>query len=543
MKEMKKVFTGILSALLVISLVGCSNTETTATSATSSTGTSKDGKVMTIGLNSEIASMDPAFAYDNNTNAVVDQITEGLLAFDQKNQLIPCLAEAWKQTDALTYVYTIRQGVKFSDGTEMTADDVVYSMNRIKDATTGSYLNWMYSNVDTIKKTGDWEVTVTLTQPDALWQYVPATTAGHVVSKAFCEANGDNVGKPGTGLLGTGPYVYSDWTQGSEIVLTRNKNYWNPDSVAANAADVLDYKIITEGTTLVSAMQSGQVDLTMGITVDQLPTIESSKNLSVITSDSFGVDYIAFNCSKAPFNDVNVRKAIYYAMDKNQIVNNICNNTVDAANAAIFGRAVCTFNVNDWSTYLKNVPDYAYNLEKAKEYLAKSSVPNGFDCTIVCSQSAIQNSEALMLQAALKELNINLSINKVTEDERVSIFNGGNNRDYDMIFCLWFSDFPDPAGNLNSLYPSDAGGEGGSNAAVYSNSRVDTLLSQELSSSDPNERTQIMQKILDIVTDEVPYMILDYPKVLMVTDQKVQDATFAAMYQYNLLFKEFNISE
>lgn len=540
MKSIKKVLAAFLSALLVVGLVGCSNAGTTAPS-TSAGGAG--GKTLTIGLNSEIAAMDPAFAYDNNTNAVVDQITEGLLAFDQKNQLIPCLAEKWEQTNDLTYVYTIRQGVQFSDGTDMTADDVVYSMNRVKDASVGSYLNWMYGNVASIEKTGDWEVTVTLSQPDALWQYVPATTAGHVMSKAFCEANGDKVGKPGTGLLGTGPYVYSDWTQGSEIVLNRNENYWNTDSMAADSPDVLDYKIITEGTTLVSAMQSGQVDLTMGISVDQLPTVEADKNLSVITSDSFGVDYIAFNCAKEPFNDVNVRKAIYYAMDKNQIVSDICNNTVDAANSAIFGPAVCTFSVDEWAAYLKKLPDYAYNIETAKEYLAKSSVPNGFDCSIVCNQSAIQNSEALLLQAALKELGINLSINKVTEDERVSIFNGGNNRDYDMIFCLWFSDFPDPAGNLNSLYPSTAGGEGGSNAAVYANSQVDTLLSQELSSSDPDERTAIMQQLLDIVTDEVPYMILDYPKVLMVTDQRVQNATFAAMYQYSLLFKEFNVTD
>jgi len=539
MKKMKRVSAIVLSVLMILAVfTGCGSTATPATSTASSAGGSK---TLTVGLSSEIVAMDPAFAYDNNTNAVVDQITEGLLEFDKNNQLIPCLAESWKQTDSLTYVYHIRQGVTFSDGSKMTADDVVFSMNRIKDTATGSFLNWMYGNVASIAKTGDWDVTVTLTQPDALWQYVPATTAGHVMSKAFCDSKGAEVGKPGTGLLGTGPYVFGSWTQGSEIVLNRNKNYWNASSIAANAADVLDYKIITEGTTLVSAMQSGQVDLTMGITADQLSTIQAAKNLNVKTSDSFGVDYIAFNTSKAPFNDVNVRKAIYFALDKDQIVKNICNNTVDAANAAIFGKAVCTFNVDDWTAYLKTVPDYAYNMATAKEYLKKSTVPNGFDCSIVCNQSAIQNSEALLLQSALKELGINLTINKVTEDERVSTFNGANSRNYDMIFCLWFSDFPDPAGNLNSLYPSTAGGEGGSNAAVYANSKVDGLLSAELASSDPTERTTIMKQILGVVTDEVPYMILDYPKVLMITNQRVPDATFAAMYQYSLLFKEFSI--
>ncbi len=182
-------------------------------------------------------------------------------------------------------------------------------------------------------------------------------------------------------------------------------------------------------------------------------------------------------------------------------------------------------------------------MEKAKEYLAKSSVPDGFECSIVCNQTATQNAEALLLQTALKELNITLNINKVTEDERVSTFMGGDGRNYDMIFCLWFSDFPDPAGNLNSVYPSTAGEEGGANAAVYNNSDVDTWLTEELASSDSTERTELMQKILDKVTDDVPYLVLDHPKVIMVTNSKVVEPKFSAEYQFNLFFKDFNLNK
>ena len=112
-----------------------------------------------------------------------------------------------------------------------------------------------------------------------------------------------------------------------------------------------------------------------------------------------------------------------------------------------------------------------------------------------------------------------------------------------MIFCLWFSDFPDPAGNLNSLYPSTAGGEGGSNAAVYQDEEVDTWLSQELASSNPDERTQLMQQILDKVMDDVPYLVLDYPKAIMVTNSKVQNPQFSAEYQFNLFFKDFSLAK
>ena len=401
----------------------------------------------------------------------------------------------------------------------------------------------MYANVDSIEKTGDWEVTVKLSTPDALWQYVPATTAGHVISQKFYEENKDDFGKPGTGIIGTGPYKFDSWTKDSEIVLSENENYWDKDNNAENAAKTLDYKIITEGTTLVSALQSGQVDLTMGLPTDQIPVIKKNDSLTITESDSFGTDYIAFNTQKAPFDDVNVRKAIYYALDRNQILDNITNGTVSEASASLINEALCTFNENDWKEYLKNVPDYEYNMEKAKEYLAKSSVPDGFECSIVCNQTATQNAEALLLQTALKELNITLNINKVTEDERVSTFMGGDGRNYDMIFCLWFSDFPDPAGNLNSVYPSTAGEEGGANAAVYNNSDVDTWLTEELASSDSTERTELMQKILDKVTDDVPYLVLDHPKVIMVTNSKVVEPKFSAEYQFNLFFKDFNLNK
>ena len=196
------------------------------------------------------------------------------------------------------------------------------------------------------------------------------------------------------------------------------------------------------------------------------------------------------------------------------------------------------------SNFISDIQDnYEYNMEKAKEYLAKSSVPDGFECSIVCNQTATQNAEALLLQTALKELNITMNINKVTEDERVSTFMGGDGRNYDMIFCLWFSDFPDPAGNLNSVYPSTAGEEGGANAAVYNNSDVDTWLTEELASSDSTERTELMQKILDKVTDDVPYLVLDHPKVIMVTNSKVVEPKFSAEYQFNLFFKDFNLNK
>ena len=182
MKSKKIIALGLVAAMTIAMVTGCGGKKSESSNKTVTSQSEADE--MVIGMNSDIIACDPAFAYDNNTNAVVDQITEGLLAYDQDNKLVSKLAKSWEQVDDVTYKYEIRDDVKFSDGTQMTADDVVFSLNRIKDPSVASYLNWMYANVDSIEKTGDWEVTVKLSTPDALWQYVPATTAFVLLSYA-----------------------------------------------------------------------------------------------------------------------------------------------------------------------------------------------------------------------------------------------------------------------------------------------------------------------------------------------------------------------
>jgi peptide/nickel transport system substrate-binding protein len=112
----------------------------------------------------------------------------------------------------------------------MTMDDVLYSMERIANPDTASYLGWMYDNVASMEQTGDWELTVTLAAPDATWQYVPGTTACHVISKAHAEAAGDQLGTPEGGLMGTAPYKFVSWQNGTSVELTRNENYWGEDA-------------------------------------------------------------------------------------------------------------------------------------------------------------------------------------------------------------------------------------------------------------------------------------------------------------------------
>lgn len=508
-------------------------------------GKGKNGgdSTFTVALDSDIVALDPAFAYDFTTNPVINQITEGLLTFDENNELVPWLASDWSQTDDTTYVYTIRDDVCFSDGTPMTMDDVMFSLERTMNPDTGSYLQWMFSPVESIEQTGDWELTVKLSQPSATWQYVFGTTAGHIISKAYYEEHADNFGTAEGGILGTGPYKFESWSSGQNIVLTKNENYW--DDSADIQIDRLVFNVIPEDTTRVTALQSGQVDFTASTPPDMLETLENDENLQVQSIPTMGVTFLAFNTQRAPFNDVNVRKAIYSAIDVADIKENIVKDTGETATLLPNGPALFTSSTDAWNEYAQEHPAYTYDLDQAKEYLAASDYPDGFDCTLLTTEASIRYSMALAIQEDLKALNINVEIVRVSADEHTAyqfgnILDADGNRDFDMIIAGWESDYPDIAGNIEPLYSSANTGEGGSNTAVYVNDQVDELIALQSQTTDPDQRSEYLFQALDIITEDIPYIFLEYPNRQVTMQNGYEGFTLNASWLWNLQFKNIH---
>lgn len=198
MKKLVKLATFILAVSIIFSTLftGCGNGEN---------NTDSKKTIFNVALSGDIKAVDSAFGYDRNTNAVVLQVTEGLFYYDVNNKIVPRLAKSYKVVNPTTYVYEIRNDVNFSDGTPLTVDDVVFSLNRYKDPSNASEVAWMFANVTSITKTGDWEVTVKLSKPDALWEQTLATTAGHVYSKKYYEEHKNNFGKPDGVFLAQDP--------------------------------------------------------------------------------------------------------------------------------------------------------------------------------------------------------------------------------------------------------------------------------------------------------------------------------------------------
>lgn len=554
---MKKNMIKSLAAALsfAVCLTGCSTGNTSSSGSVGSSTAGGDSSAVSAGsadttlkwaLDSDIVSLDPIYAYDTTTNLVVVQVVESLLYINPDGSVSPMLAKSWECVDDKTYVYEIRDDVTFSDGTPMTVDDVIFSMERNMGDGSDSYVAWMFDSVDSIEKTGDWEITVHLKNPDAFWQYVPATTGGAVISEAYYNEHKDNFGTASGGILATGAYKFDHWTNGSEIVLTENENYW--DDSAPVDFKTIDYTIISEDTTRIAALKTGQIDFSVNVSVDMIGQLSDAENLTLDSVHAYRIDHLAFNTEKAPFNDVNVRKAIAYAIDAENLVNNIYGEYGQPGSGLLFGDALYTIgSADDWQKFADTLDNYSYNIEKAKECLAASAYPDGFDCRLAVSNISYYQSMAVYIQAALAEIGINVSVEQHTYDEMITIQFGNlldadGYKDYDMGLFDWQADFPDPAGNVRPILISSNAGAGGSNTSSFKNADVDALFTKENNSVDEAERVDLIKQYSEIILDQVPVYVLCFSNQTFAVNKRFT-ADIGPLYFWDLTAKDFKLAQ
>jgi len=507
---MKKHFYFAAVLLLAASLVitGCSKQKSSSADAKSG------GFTFTIALSEDIRAVDPGVAWNYVTNQVTNQLTESLVSFDANDNIIPELAKSWRQLDDLTYVYDVRDDIVFSDGTKMTMDDVLFSYERAMDPDGGTYFSDFFNDVESFTCNG-WQFVIKLSQPSAVFKYIPAIGAARIISKDYYLKHADNFGTAAGGILATGPFVYQSWTSGQEIILKKNLNYWDKAKLAANIVDTLVFKIIPEDTTRVIALQTGNADFCVNLPPDMIDQLAADPNLNLTVVDSYSLTYLALNTQRPPTSDVNVRKAISRAMDIPEFQRQIIKSAGSAGSILPFGPALYGEDAGKWQKYISDNQGYTYDLAAAKRHLANSAYPNGFSCDLIVSENSMANQRALYIQESLKALNINVNIKRMSGDEQDTYQMGGildadGFRDYDMLIGGWEADYPDLNGNIEIMYAESQAGEDGYNAAAYINPIVDDLINEQRSTIDPAKRFEVQARMMDIVVDDVPYIVFDY---------------------------------
>jgi peptide/nickel transport system substrate-binding protein len=474
-------------------------------------------ETMAWAINGEAVAMDYALAYDFNTNVAMTNITEPLLRVDPSGQLVPNLAESWEQVDPTTLKITLRSGVKFHDGTEMTAEDVAFSLNRHRDPDVGSYLATFHERVKDVAATGPLEVTATMTQPDAIFVSALATMAGAVASKAFIEANGKKVGTPEVGIVGTGPFKFTSWTKGQEIVLDRFDDYWNTER--ARKVKQFVVKIILDEATIVQALGTGEIDGVFGTALSgkSVNALASVDSVAVFRAPSYQVHYLAVNTQLPPFDDKRVRQALSMAIDKAGLLESTWGGVGQSGIKSPSTPAMFTYEQDTFQQAYDALPSFDLDLEKAKALVQEAGATGAKAEMLVALP--FDEEQAVAIQAAAKQIGLDLSPKKVEITDKIAQeFAGKETRQYHLSVTQWGSDIPDPAGNLLVPFLSK---NVVTNNSAYHNPQVDKLLEAQRDTTDPAARAKALTEAQALIVPDQPWIVFYSPDSVMVLNKRL----------------------
>jgi peptide/nickel transport system substrate-binding protein len=475
-------------------------------SASTTTHTKKDaGGTLTWAIQTNPASLFDAYYFSAEGSQIFSLVQDHILApgtFGQPKVGEGAVASGWKAVNATTYRYTIRKGVKFSNGSTLTAKDVAFTMNVHRDKKTGSKMADFFGNVRSISAKGN-VVTVRLLKPDSNWQYTPAASPGLVYSQADYRRKGESFGTPSGMPIGSGPYMFSSFEPNSRVVLKRNPYYKGKKY----PWDTIVFPLIPDEQARLLALQSGQIDGTFAVPNNSINTWVKSSGMRVGTYVSGGWRGFSIDTEDGPFQDIHVRRALAYSLDKpgiNEALTSSRGKVLAGLPPLIFLKALLP--AKEINAALKKVPAYPYSVDKAKAELARSGFKNGFTTTLnvpTGCDACLLLSQTLSQGAA--KIGINIRLNLMPGPQRFQVIL--DHKPHLGIQVLGQApDSPHPMQYLDLLYTSAHAAPGFENSANYKNPTVDKLIAQGLQTQNMQLAARNALKVMRIVATDASYI-------------------------------------
>ena len=447
-------------------------------------------------------SLDYAYAFDYADNQVLANVCESLLRLNSDFSFSPGLAEKWENPTPTTWVYTIRQGVKFHDGTDMTADDVVASMSRILDPEGGSSWYSVYQNVKSIEKTGDWEVTVTTKIPDSQFNQGLGGSAGVVESAATLKKLGKDYGNSTGGVNCTGPFQFDSWKAGERVSLSRFDGYWDKDLVAKSGK--LDFVFMEDANARVNALKSGEVDGTWLVPMNAVNELQSSGAGDVLYGVGTAVQNLIVSNLKGALGDVRVRKALLMALDRKNIVDAMSSGVGEPTDVHTTESVWLNADPAAKEAAFTDIEHYDYDVEAAKKLVEEAGAV-GKEITIVTAP--IGQEFAVISQAtaaAAKSIGLEATIKTMTPSAYTTLFSDPSAREgADLFYTVWYLSSPDPLEFYGILRTGEFSNYGG-----WSNPEYDALVTKAASTMDAAERSKLSAQAQQITNKELPWLPL-----------------------------------
>lgn len=448
---------------------------------------------LVVGLSADPTTLEPMIQSGQAVRLIKMCMYRGLLAYQNDSQIGYEIAESYQVADDnKTYTFNIRPEAKFHDGSDITAEDVKFSFERIMDESVGSTFRQEFLNmIDAIEVIDAKTVQITLREPFAPFIDYLTLPEAVIVSKAWCEANGNDLD---ANPMGSGPYVFDSWDKGREIIVTAFDGFYKPGKPESPS---IRFVITTDATTRANALRSGEADLIDYVASTDVISLEKDSGFIVDISEAPFM-CLQINCTTGPLSDARVRQAIAYAVDRTGVIN-----------TAFMGRGTEIYGFptqvgeNGYDGKYDNY--FSQDFEKAKALLAEAGYPDGFDTKILSTSTYdFHKQTAVVIQDSLKKIGINAELELPDWGTRIERSNVG---DYEILVSGTTGNIVDMDWTTNYFQS----GETRMNSAPgFSDEQIDQLLAKGRTTLGDAERQEIYDQFRLRILELSPFVFMNY---------------------------------
>jgi peptide/nickel transport system substrate-binding protein len=508
----------VAAVVLVVALTSGSKSDSTSSSSASAGRSDQVIPQLNVGLQYQIPTLDAtkAGAYYQTLGLAL----ETLVRVSPQGKLEPWLAEKVDRTNDTTFVYHLRRGVKFSDGNEMTAADVVNSLDYYRAPT--SLAAPFFRAIKSVEAKDRYTVVVTLTAPDASWPWQPAAAPG-IFEKRFQQAHKATFGKPGTLTIGTGPWKFDSLDPSSGAKLSANPHYWGG---AVNVGRIA-LKFFNDETSEALAFRAGEIDVAFPSDVRAFTSTSAAK---VQSRQSLTELALEFDTLAPPWDDIHVRRAVAYAIDRTAILKALGSPAVPSTTLIPAAQLYTLASRGDVDAMLASLPQYPHDLAKARAEMAQSRYAHGATADFNTLAGFGFRDMAQVIKAELAPIGITLNINIVDPNKWAALVGGADRKAIGIQLVFMTANTPDPSELPASNLGSANARAGGFNVSNWAPKDVDALMAQGLTTLAPAKRLAIYGKLLKRVATDVPSVTLGQQPANVALGNGLAWPTFNAMF-------------
>lgn len=447
----------------------------------------RTGGDLIVGKDQEGPGLDPAKNPASAAIRIFDLMYSRLTRLDTQMRPQPDLAESWGiSPDGKTYTFHLRKGVKFHNGRDLTSADVKYTYERILDPATASIAKSFFDPIDTIATPDAQTVAITLKAPYTPFLVNTAASWAGIVAKEVVEANGGDLNKVDAG---SGPFALGEWTPDTRTILVRNQQYYIPNQPAV---DRVIYQIMPDESARIAALRTGNIQLTV-LTAAGFDTIKNDASVKAVEAPTLGYFYLGMNLARPPFDKPQVRQAISYAVDRNEIIS-----SVFRGHARLTGPVPSA--MADWAVDPSKIETYTSNIDKAKQLMAEAGVSNVKTTMSAIASLPAQVDTAQVIRSQLLKIGIDAEVTPLEtgvyvdtwrkKNMELMVGNNGAGTNPDRAVCFFFCS------------------DGSANVWNYSSQKVDTDGQQGRSATDQAKAKSLYDEAQAQIIADAPNLFL-----------------------------------